>query len=68
MKFKYLRGKLKVSNTKAFTLVELLIVVIFIVGLALIAIPKYADISKSKVKKAPIYEAPASTQSVVTNV
>ena len=64
MKNDQLTSKQKKSDS-AFTLVELLIVVIFIFVLALIAIPKYADMSKSKVIKAPTYEAPASSQTVV---
>ncbi|MCK9582605.1 MAG: hypothetical protein M0Q46_03145 [Endomicrobiales bacterium] len=64
MKNDHISNKQKKFNS-AFTLVELLIVVIFIIVLALIAIPKYVDMSKSKVIKAPIYEAPVSTQTIV---
>jgi len=64
MRNNHIPDKQKKFNS-AFTLVELLIVVIFIIGLALIAIPKYVDMSKNKEIKSPVYEAPVSTQTVV---
>ena len=58
-----IKGKL--SSKNAFTLVELLIVVIFLIVLGLIAIPKYVGMSKNNEIKSEIYEAPISTQTFV---